>query len=459
MSTKTAVKSPAPRSALMARLRGVRWYQRPRYRRLAAMVALALVLTMMTGEQGTTTDLFLALREDFSSVAPLVFLVICLGVWTVREFWGERVAAASSASRGFVAGPVERVRGLWRTDRRLRALVLLGVVAAVALVPLSLARYWHQVLVDQIAIYALLAIGLNVVIGWAGMLDLGFVAFFAIGAYSAAFWTGALPVKPPVELNNFLVIPIAVVTCLVAGLILGTPTLRLRGDYLAIVTLGFHEIVYMTAKNVEGVTGGARGVSGVDHFSVDLGFFSYGWSLDPLPYYWLLLGFIVLLVFLFLRLEHSRVGRAWTAVREDEVAAAASGVNTVRFKLMAFAIGASTSGIAGVAYASKVGYFNPENFPILASVLVLSYVIFGGMGSVPGVLVGAAVLVWLPEVLRDYVDARDRYMYLGALLVVMMIYRPQGVWPSRRRVREMRLAQEGVSDADGTSAPAGGAVS
>jgi branched-chain amino acid transport system permease protein len=459
MSVDEAVKSSASESAVMARLRGTRWYQRPRYQRLAAMVVLALVLTMMTGEQGTTTDLFLALREDFSSVAPLVFLAACLLVWAVREFWGERAAAAVSSSRGLVAGPVARVRGLWRSDGRVRALVLVGVVAAVALVPLSLERYWHQVLVDQIAIYALLAIGLNVVIGWAGMLDLGFVAFFAIGAYSAAFWTGALPVKPPVELNNFLVIPIAVATCLVAGLILGAPTLRLRGDYLAIVTLGFHEIVYMTAKNVEGFTGGARGVSGVEHFSIDLGFFSYGWGLDPLPYYWLLLGFIVLLVFLFLRLEHSRVGRAWTAVREDEVAAAASGVNTVRFKLMAFAIGASTSGIAGVAYASKVGYFNPENFPILASVLVLSYVIFGGMGSVPGVLVGAAVLVWLPEVLRDYVDARDRYMYLGALLVVMMIYRPQGVWPSRRRVREMRLAEEGVSGADGTSAPAGGVLS
>jgi branched-chain amino acid transport system permease protein len=459
VSVETAVRPSAPQASAMARLRGARWYQRPRYQRLAAMVVLALVLTMMTGEQGTTTDLFFALREDFSSVAPLVFLAICLGVWAVREFWGERTAALSSASRGVAAVPLERVRGVWRSDRRLRALVLVGAVAAAALVPLSLEPYWHQVLVDQIAIYALLAIGLNVVIGWAGMLDLGFVAFFAIGAYSAAFWTGALPVKPPVELNNFLVIPIAVATCLLAGLILGAPTLRLRGDYLAIVTLGFHEIVYITAKNVEGFTGGARGVSGVDHFSIDLGFFHYGWGLDPLPYYWLLLGFIVLLVFLFLRLEHSRVGRAWTAVREDEVAAAASGVHTVRFKLMAFAIGASTSGIAGVAYASKVGYFNPENFPILASVLVLSYVIFGGMGSVPGVLVGTAVLVWLPEVLRDYVDARDRYMYLGALLVVMMIYRPQGVWPSRRRVREMRLAEEGVSGADGTSAPAGGVLS
>jgi branched-chain amino acid transport system permease protein len=459
VSVGTAVKAPAPQSAAMARLRGVRWYQRARYKRLAAMVVLAVVLTVMTGQQGTTTDLFLALREDFTGPALWVFLGICGAVWAVREFWGDRSAAAVAGARAAAAGPLERVRAVWRGDRRVRVPVLLGLVAAVALVPLSLERYWHQVLVDQIAIYALLAIGLNVVIGWAGMLDLGFVAFFAIGAYSAAFWTGALPVKPPVELNNFLVIPIAVVTCLVAGLILGAPTLRLRGDYLAIVTLGFHEIVYMTAKNVEGFTGGARGVSGVEHFSIDLGFFSYGWSLDPLPYYWLLLGFIVLLVFLFLRLEHSRVGRAWTAVREDEVAAAASGVNTVRFKLMAFAIGASTSGIAGVAYASKVGYFNPENFPILASVLVLSYVIFGGMGSVPGVLVGSAVLVWLPEVLRDYVDARDRYMYLGALLVVMMIYRPQGVWPSRRRVREMKLAQEGVSGADGTSAPAGGVLS
>ncbi|MGY1452955.1 branched-chain amino acid ABC transporter permease [Streptomyces sp. SS8] len=438
----------APLSAA-ARLRRVRWYQEPRWRRLGALLALAVTLRLMTGEEGTTRDLFLALREDFTGVGLWVWLVIAVAVWAVREFLADQTSRAVKGTRKVSAGPLERVRQVWSADKRVRMGVLTAVLALVVFGPLGVERYWQQVLVDQIAIFVLLAIGLNVVIGWAGLLDLGFIAFFAIGAYSAAYWTGSLPVQPPVALNNFLVLPIAVLTCLVAGVILGAPTLRLRGDYLAIVTLGFHEIVYLVAKNADGVTEGARGVK-VDRFSVDLGFFSYEWKLDPMPYYWLLVGFVVLAIFLFLRLEHSKVGRAWTAIREDEVAAAATGVPTVRYKLMAFAIGASTSGVAGVAYASKVGYFNPENFAILLSILVLAYVIFGGMGSIPGVLFGAAFLVWLPEYLREWVDPKDRYMYLGALLVIMMIYRPQGVLPSRRRKRELQMAEAGIGGADAT---------
>ncbi|MCI0382978.1 branched-chain amino acid ABC transporter permease [Streptomyces sp. CNQ085] len=432
-----------------ARLRRVRWYQEPRWRRLGALLALAVTLRLMTGEEGTTQDLFLAVREDFTGVGLLIWLAIAVAVWAVREFLTDQTSRAVEGTRKVSAGPLERARQVWSADKRVRMGVLTAVLALVVFGPLGVERYWQQVLVDQIAIFVLLAIGLNVVIGWAGLLDLGFIAFFAIGAYSAAYWTGALPVQPPVALNNFLVLPIAVLTCLVAGVILGAPTLRLRGDYLAIVTLGFHEIVYLMAKNADGVTEGARGVK-VERFSVDLGFFSYEWKLDPMPYYWLLVVFIVLAIFLFLRLEHSKVGRAWTAIREDEVAAAATGVPTVRYKLMAFAIGASTSGVAGVAYASKAGYFNPENFAILLSILVLAYVIFGGMGSIPGVLFGAAFLVWLPEYLREWVDPKDRYMYLGALLVIMMIYRPQGVLPSRRRKRELRMAEAGVGGADAT---------
>jgi branched-chain amino acid transport system permease protein len=344
-----------------------------------------------------------------------------------------------------------------REHRPVRRVALLVLLAFLIVLPLMVTTFWQQVMVDQIGMFVLVAIGLNVVVGWAGMLDLGFIAFFAIGAYSTAFWTGALPVEPPVVLNTFLVIPIAVVTCLIAGVLLGAPTLRLRGDYLAIVTLGFHEIVYLTAKNWTGFTNGSRGTTEpVGRFSVDLGFFSYQWKLDPLPYYWLQLGFVVVVLALFIRLEHSRVGRAWTAIREDEVAAAATGVDTVRFKLLAFAIGASTSGVAGVIYASKIGFINSEMFVVLLSVLALSYVVFGGMGSIPGVLLGAAVLVWLPEYLRDTVDPQDRYLYLGGLLVVMMIYRPQGLLPSRRRQRELRMAEEGSGGADALGARPGG---
>jgi branched-chain amino acid transport system permease protein len=247
-------------------------------------------------------------------------------------------------------------------------------------------------------------------------------------------------------LNPFFVFPIAVAAALLAGVILGGPTLRLRGDYLAIVTLGFGEIVRIVAVNSDSLTNGPQGAFGIPHFSA----FGYHWTLDSLPYYYLLLVVVALVVFFFRRLDDSRVGRAWAAIREDEVAAAASGIPTLKFKLLAFAIGASTSGFAGVIYASKVGFINPDNFPLLLSILVLTMVIFGGMGSIYGVILGAAVLGWLPNYLRDYVPAQDRFIYFGALLIVMMIFRPQGLLPSRRRSRELRLSELGIGGADGT---------
>ncbi|WP_059009238.1 branched-chain amino acid ABC transporter permease [Streptomyces specialis] len=458
MSGVPATAARTPLSAA-ARLRKGKWYEQPRWRRLGALLALAVLMAQVTGEQGVRNDLFHALEQNFKGGGVGVWVGIAVAVWLIREFFDDAVARGVSRLRERAGGPARTVRA---TSGRLfgRRGYRWGALGALLLVlivlPLTVTTFWQQVLVDQIGVYVMLAVGLNVVIGWAGMLDLGFIAFFAIGAYSSAYWTGGLPVEPPVELNNFLVIPVAVVTCLVAGVLLGAPTLRLRGDYLAIVTLGFHEIVYLVAKNYAEFTGGTRGANGLDRFSLDLGFWSYDWTLDPVPYYWIQLGFVVVIIVLFLRLEHSRVGRAWTAIREDEVAAAATGVNTVRFKLLAFAIGASTSGVAGVIYASKQAFVNPEQFVVLFSILALSYVVFGGMGSVPGVLVGTAFLVWLPQFLRDRVDPQDRYMYLGALLVIMMIYRPQGLLPSRRRQRELRMAGEGVSGADALGARPGG---
>jgi branched-chain amino acid transport system permease protein len=442
-------------AARAARLRKISWYQEPRWRRLAALIGVAVVGAQVTGVEGNNRDIFFALKENFTGTGLLLWLAACVGIWLIREYVRAPAAEGLRWVKDTVRAPVSEAQSMWRKQFWLRTGILGVVVVLLILLPLLVSRYWQQVLVDQVAIYVLLAIGLNVVVGWAGMLDLGFIAFFAIGAYSAAFWTGSLPVEPPFVLNNFAVIPLAVITCLIAGVLLGAPTLRLRGDYLAIVTLGFHEIVHLTAKNWQDFTNGTRGVP-VERFSIDLGFWSYDWGLDPRPYYWLLLGFIVVLLFLFIRLEHSRVGRAWTAIREDEVAAAATGVNTVRFKLLAFAIGASTSGIAGVIYASKLAYINSEAFIVIFSILVLSYVIFGGMGSIPGVLIGTALLVWLPEALRDAVPPTDRYMYLGALLVIMMIYRPQGLWPSRRRQRELHMAEEGAGGADALGGTAGG---
>ncbi|CAL9388145.1 branched-chain amino acid ABC transporter permease [Streptomyces sp. enrichment culture] len=439
-----------------SRLRRTAWYQQPRYTRLWAMLALGVLLALVTGEQGTTRDIFFSVKGSLTGANLWVCLALTVGVWALREFAASPIKGAVELAKSAVSGPGGAVRDRVQADARLRwGLIGLALVLALV-VPSALPRMWQTVLVDQIAIFALLAIGLNVVIGWAGLLDLGFFAFFAVGAYSTAFWTGRLPIAPPVELNPFWVIPIAVVTCLITGVLLGAPTLRLRGDYLAIVTLGFHEIIYLVAKNADGLTGGPQGARLIPDFSFDFAGIEYKWSIDPLPYWYLLVFFIVLVIVLFSRLEHSRVGRAWTAIREDEIAAAANGVDTVRFKLMAFAIGASTSGVAGVIFTSKYGYINPEVFPLLQSILILAYVIFGGMGSIPGVLLGAAALVWLPEALKDYVDPSDRYLYLGALLVIMMIYRPQGIWPSRRRQRELKMAEEGLGDADAMSEPAGG---
>ncbi|MEU0396124.1 branched-chain amino acid ABC transporter permease [Streptomyces sp. NPDC006208] len=460
MSTVETSKNLTPTAA--AKLRRTAWYRTERFSRLWAMIALGLLMAVMTGEQGNTRDVFFSLETTFTGASLWIWLAVAVAIWALREFFAEPIkggfSKAKSSAQAASGGPLGSLRARFQSDKRVRYGVLTVVLVLALVIPSGLTRMWQTVLVDQIAIFALLAIGLNVVIGWAGLLDLGFFAFFAVGAYSTAFWTGRLPIEPPVVLNNFWVIPVAVLTCLACGLLLGAPTLRLRGDYLAIVTLGFHEIIYLVAKNADGITGGPQGARLIPDFSIDLAGFEYEWSIKPLPYWYLLVFFIVLVIILFSRLEHSRVGRAWTAIREDEIAAAANGVNTVQFKLMAFAIGASTSGVAGVIFTSKYGYINPEVFPLLQSILILAYVIFGGMGSIPGVLAGTAILVWLPEALKDVVEPSDRYMYLGALLVVMMIYRPQGLWPSRRRQRELKMAEEGLGDADAMTEPAGGKI-
>jgi ABC-type branched-subunit amino acid transport system permease subunit len=320
------------------------------------------------------------------------------------------------------------------------SVALFGVGLALFYPPTA-TSFWQQALVTDIGVYVLLAIGLNVVIGWAGLLDLGYIAFYALGSYTTAYLTGSLPVQPPswLLLSPLWAIPAAILVCLIAGVILGGPTLRLRGDYLAIVTLGFGEIIRISAVNNPGnFTNGPRGVAHpVPHPVINLGFFKIQWGGDQLQYWYLLLALVAIVFVLFYRLEGSRLGRAWAAVREDEVAAQASGVNTTRVKLLAFAIGASTSGLAGVFFASDIGYFNPQNFVLNNSILVVAYVVFGGMGSLTGAIAGAAALTWLPDFLRDQVPSEDRIMWIGAVLVIMMIFRPQGLIPARRRKAEL----------------------
>ncbi|MEO9238223.1 MAG: branched-chain amino acid ABC transporter permease, partial [Jatrophihabitantaceae bacterium] len=317
---------------------------------------------------------------------------------------------------------------------------MMVVIALALFYPPTATGFWQSVLVSEIGIYVLLAIGLNVVVGWAGLLDLGFIAFYAIGSYTTAYLVGSLPVKPPswLQMSPLLAIPFAVLICLLAGLALGAPTLRLRGDYLAIVTLGFGEIIRIVAVNADKVTNGSQGPSTqVPHPVVHLGPLHLTWGLNQLQYWYLLLVFILVVLLAFNRLENSRIGRSWAAIREDEVAAQATGINTFRIKLLAFAIGASTSGVAGVFFASQVGFFTPDNFVLNNSILVVAYVVFGGMGSLPGAMAGAALLTWLPEFLKAQVPAADRQMWIGAVVLAMMIFRPGGLIPARRRAVEL----------------------
>ncbi len=351
------------------------------------------------------------------------------------------------------------------TNTRL-ALYAGGMFVAIE-VPKWLSPFWQETIFQQIGIFCLLAIGLNVVVGFAGLLDLGYVAFYALGAYTNAYFTNALPIHPPFVLNAFYSIPFAILVAMLSGVLLGLPTLRLRGDYLAIVTLGFGEIIYVLASNLTNITDGAGGTGATGSFSVNvpgLHFALNGQALgDDLNFYYLLLAFLVPILFLFNSLNHSKVGRSWAAIREDEVAANSLGINSLKYKVMAFAIGASTSGVAGVLSSAKLGSLFPSDFAVQLSITVLILVIFGGMGSISGVLIGAAFIGWLLQYLIfhsfiDYQDA-DKYMYLGAILILTMIFRPQGMLPSRRRQREFHDADEGLGTADAMGAASEGPLS
>jgi len=419
-------------------------------RRFIACLLGMLVLAVMTGPSGSASAPTSGFTGSLFHPRILIFIVLAVALFcaiTLRRKLRSQIQAVNATLTAWPRKVLPR--------RNVRYGTYVVMLAAAIVLPLHISGYWQEVLVDQIGIYVLLAMGLNVVVGYAGLLDLGYIAFYAIGAYSAAYWTGALPIHPPIHLNPFYAIPLAILTAMFAGVLLGAPTLRLRGDYLAIVTLGFGEIIQIVATNLTGVTGGAAGVLGIPHFSVNVPGIHYVWSIASLPYYYLLLGFVVVVVFAFHSLEESRVGRAWSAIREDEVAAEASGINVLKYKVMAFAIGASTSGFAGILTASKISYLSPQSFTVQLSILILVLVIFGGMGSLVGAMIGAAVLQWLPQYLRVHplfgFQPPDLYIYLGALLVTMMIFRPQGILPSKRRSREIRLSEAGMGTADALS--------
>jgi len=331
------------------------------------------------------------------------------------------------------------------------------------LVDAALGRTWVRIL-DIALLFVMLALGLNIVVGFAGLLDLGYIAFFAVGAYSYA-----LLASPQFGIHwSFLVLlPLGAMVAAVFGILLGTPTLRLRGDYLAIVTLGFGEIIRIFLNNLNrpyNITNGPQGITLIDPvqlggFALNKSYTIAGFTVAPVhSYYFLFLLCAAAAVLISLRLQDSRIGRAWVAIREDELAASAMGINTRNMKLLAFAMGATFGGVAGALFASFQGFISPESFTLLDSIMVLCMVVLGGMGNVPGVVLGAVLLTALPEALRHagplqqallggiYVEPSDlRMLLFGLALVLMMLFRPAGLWPSPIRRRELAIAADGAA--------------
>jgi len=308
----------------------------------------------------------------------------------------------------------------------LRAWLAVLILFMVILPPL-VGNYWTQVMGD-IGIYVILGIGLNVVVGFAGLLDLGYVAFYAIGAYGYALLASP---QFGIHIPFCLMLPVCIGLAAGGGALLGIPVLRMRGDYLAIVTLGFGEIIRILLNNLDPLTNGPRGLLRIDPPAI--GDFEIN---TPVRWYYMILTGIILSVFIADRLNNSRIGRAWVAMREDQDASAMSGINVLKYKLLAFAIGASFAGIGGAIFAARQGSIFPENFSLMVSINVLCLIIIGGMGSIPGVILGAIVLIGLPEVLRGV--QQYRMLAFGGLLVAMMIFRPMGFIPSARRKMEFR---------------------
>src|SRR5678815_3259217 len=351
-------------------------------------------------------------------------------------------------------------------DTKHPAIAKVGVVliaVTLAVLPFALAGIgtaWVRI-TNLAVLYILLSLGINIVVGFAGLLDLGYIAFYAVGAY-----VYALLASPHFNLHwpFWVILPIGALVACMFGVLLGTPTLKLRGDYLAIVTLGFGEIIRIFLNNLSqpiNITNGPQGITLIDPFRI--GDFNFAkretlFGLDftgPIKYYYFFLVVMVIVIVINLRLQDSRIGRAWEAIREDEVAARAMGINTRNVKLLAFAMGASFGGIAGGMFSAIQGFISPESFALWESITVLCMVVLGGMGHVAGVALGALLLATLPELLRHtagpvqqelfgkvILDPESlRMLLFGLALILVMLLRPAGLWPSPTRRRELTSAR------------------
>ncbi len=339
--------------------------------------------------------------------------------------------------------------------------VLIGL--GLLILPLILQTFgnaWVRI-ADMALLYILLAIGLNIVVGYAGLLDLGYVAFFAVGAYmygllssphlTSTFAWIAAAYPTGMHMPIWLILPVAAGLAGLFGMLLGAPTLKLRGDYLAIVTLGFGEIIRVFMNNLDhpvNITNGPKGIDMIDSITI------FGWSLSKklniggfeiasvTLYYYLFLSLVLLSVLISHRLEFSRIGRAWMAIREDEIAAKAMGLNTRNLKLLAFGMGATFGGVSGAMFAGFQGFVSPESFSLMESVMIVAMVVLGGLGHLPGVILGAVLLAALPEVLRyvagplqamtdGRLDAAIlRQLLIALAMIIVMLLRPRGLWPS-----------------------------
>ncbi len=393
-----------------------------------------IVTQVMTTLFGRPSVRLLLDGDALKPLSAVVLFVALTGIFILRErrrTKSEKQVASAAAAENK------------RASLRNQVILFVGLGALLLVAPYILGSFLSQVLFE-VGRFVLLGLGLNIVVGYAGLLDLGYVAFFAFGAYTMGILTTTGPLNQGGGVFNFwLALPIVVLVSVFFGILLGFPVLRMRGDYLAIVTLGFGEIIRILALSdwLRPIMGGAQGVLAIPS-PVFLGI-----KLDsPEKMYYLVLAGALLVAFVSIRLRDSRLGRQWMAMREDEDVAEAMGINLVQTKLLAFAIGAGFSGLGGAIFAARLGNIFPHSFNLLISINALSLIIVGGLGSIPGVIVGAIALVGLPELLREFQEYR--LLMYGILLIVMMLNRPEGFLPAEVFKRELHAEEAELPGAD-----------
>jgi branched-chain amino acid transport system permease protein len=425
---------------------------------IAVFIIVALVVRLHVGQR--LHDILLPDRRSEPTTATMA---------PPTEPQGEMQAEREPSEDDEESHPL----GRRPSARSIQILAWLIIAGLLAVLPYLVGPVVSRIL-GSVGIFLLLGLGLNIVVGYAGLLDLGYVAFFAVGAYFTAILTGGQRVtfagfRPPafgMELSFYAALPIVVLIAAFIGVLIGAPVLRLRGDYLAIVTLGFGEIarVIFGSTWAEGLFGGALGMSQITPAPIPGTTFDF--QSDPRHFYYLVLAFCLLAVFVSWRLQASRIGRAWNAMREDEQVADTMGISTTRYKLLAFAMGGAIGSLGGALFAVSLGSLTISSFRILVSITALAIIILGGLGSIPGVIVGALVLIGLPGLLTQFEDYR--LLIYGATLIAVMLLRPQGLIPNVRRSRELQEDERSQdqwakhlleADASDAAQPTGGTIS